>query len=297
MIPHRQRRLLLLGLLLLAIFVIAAGLPYLRFQPGQPFGFWDWLFSRLATETADNPGNGLAPGEQTDFNFLSQFGDRVLGSIVIGFWVLLVFSILYAIVSPKFRRELLRMLAFAIALVILLPQLARRLALQRALAEEQAPGEFGIGEAALPEPPPFIQQPPEWLFILINGVVIVLLIWGIYLLWRRLHQKSEAQTVVVRQIKRALSDLDAGSDLKNAVIACYASMCQELQKSQDLKRQHDMTPREFETHLANAGIASTHIQQLTRLFENVRYGAKTSDTTQELEARACLQAIVQTYGE
>jgi hypothetical protein len=297
MISYRQKRLFLLGLLLLAIFVIAAGLPYLRFQPGQPFGFWDWLFARLTLENADNSGNSLAIGDQNGSNFLSRFGDRVLGSVVIGFWVLLIFSILYAIVSPKFRRELLRMLAFVIPLVILLPQIARRLALQRALAQEGAPGEFGMGESTLPEPPPFIQQPPEWLFILINGIVIALLIWGIVLLWRRLRPKSNPRTVVVRQIKRALSDLDAGLGLENVVIACYASMCQELQKSQDVKRPDDMTPREFETYLANAGIASTHIQQLTRLFENVRYGAKTSDAAAELEARASLQAIVQAYGE
>jgi len=296
MIPHRQRRLLLLGLLLLAIFVIAAGLPYLRFHPGQPFGFWEWLFSRLTTETTDNQGNGLT-ATQSNSNFLSQFGDLAMGSLVIGFWVLLVFSILYAFVSAKFRRELLRMLAFVIPLVILLPQLARRLALQRALSGEETAGEFALGETALPEPPPFVQQPPEWLFILINGILVALLIWGIYLLWRRLHPKSKPQTVVVRQIKRALTDLDAGLGLKNVVIACYANMCQEMQKSQELERQHDMTPREFEAHLANAGIASIHIQQLTRLFENVRYGAKASDATIELEARKCLQAILQAYGE
>ena len=285
----------MLGLLLLAIFITAAGLPYLRFHPGQPFGFWDWLFTRL-TLPSENLENGLSTGDQTNANFLNQFGDRVLGSVIVGFWVLLIFSILYAIVSPKFRRELLRMIAFIIPLVILLPRIAKRLALQRALTGEDTPGEFGMGEGVLPEPPAFIQQPPEWLFILINGIVIALLIWGIYLLWRRLRPKSDAQ-VVVRQIKRALSDLDAGLDLKNVVIACYASMCQELQKSQDLKRQRDMTPREFELHLARAGIASAHIQRLTRLFENVRYGAKTSDAAAELEARACLQAIIQAYGE
>jgi hypothetical protein len=36
----------------------------------------------------------------------------------------------------------------------------------------------------------------------------------------------------------------------------------------------------------------THIQQLTRLFESVRYGAKTPDETQENLAVECLQAIV-----
>ncbi len=40
-----------------------------------------------------------------------------------------------------------------------------------------------------------------------------------------------------------------------------------------------------------------HIQRLTRLFENIRYGNKPSGKQEEQEAIACLTAIVKTYGQ
>jgi hypothetical protein len=73
-------------------------------------------------------------------------------------------------------------------------------------------------------------------------------------------------------------------------------MCQGLQSGQNLPRKKNMTPREFESYLAEAGIHSDHIQQLTRLFEGVRYGAKTTDSITENHAKYYLQTILQTYG-
>jgi len=138
-------------------------------------------------------------------------------------------------------------------LVILLPYIAKRLVMQQRLSEGEAPGELALGDVPLIETPSFIQQPPEWLFILVNFLLLGLLFVGIYFVWQRFRPKSDAQAVVVRQVRRALSDLEAGLGLRDVVIACYLEMCQGLQKSQRIKRKKDMTPREFEEHLASAG--------------------------------------------
>jgi hypothetical protein len=289
---------LLLGISMGAMLLLASGLPNLRFQPGKSLNLLDWLLARLTSvETIDQIELGTDTRGENSSDVLTQLGEGILRSVIVVFWLMLIFSIVYAIVSPKFRKELVRMFAMIFPLMILLPYIAKRLAMQQRLSGEEAPGELMLGDATLIETPSFIQQPPEWLFILVNFLLLGLLFVGIYLVWWRFRPKSDAHAVVVRQVRRALLDLDAGLGLKDVVIACYSRMCQGLQQSQRIHRKQDMTPREFEDHLASAGIASAHIQQLTRLFEGVRYGAKASDATAELEAKECLQAILQAYGD
>jgi hypothetical protein len=131
----------------------------------------------------------------------------------------------------------------------------------------------------------------------VNGLFFLLIFFSILYLWRQFRPKPDTQAVVVKQVRRALSDLESGSALKDVIIACYAQMCHGLQESQSIRRHKAMTPREFEKHLSNAGIASIHIHQLTRLFENVRYGAQPTDQTKEDQAKLCLQSILEVYGD
>jgi hypothetical protein len=73
-------------------------------------------------------------------------------------------------------------------------------------------------------------------------------------------------------------------------------MSRILSEQRGLDRPQHMTPREFERQLAAAGLRDEHIQQLTSLFERVRYGARRTGERDERAAIACLTAIVQTYG-
>lgn len=296
---YKRRKILqsfLFALLLVAILLLASGLPNLFFKPGEPINLYAWLISQLASENLEQiPETSIEPAGPT---FWSGLSEGMQDLIVIVFWLLLIFSIVYAIVSPQFRRELVRMFVFILFLMVLLPNIAKRLVQRPGSVEmEGLPGDLSFGDAAFPEPPPFIQHPPQWFLMLVELLLLVLFFGGIYLIWRRLHPRSDAQVVLVSSVKQALTDLESGSRLEDVVIACYAKMCRELQKNRRIWRHQAMTPREFENHLANAGIASTHIQQLTLLFENVRYGAKPTDSIIEHKAVQCLQAIVQTYGE
>ena len=300
---HKRRetlQFLIIGLSLGAILLLAGGLPNLRFQPGKPLHLYEWFLATLASyNDADIP---LMNGETSEAPIVptlwSRLGEGFQDSFVIVFWLMLVFSIVYAIISPQFRRELMRMFIIILALVLLFPHIAKRMTEEPGPVEEGwLPGNFIMGETIFPEPPPFIQQPPGWLLLLAKILLLTFILLAIYLIWRRIHRKSDAQTVVVTNIRQALSNLESGSDFKDVVIACYAKMCQELQISQGVRRHQAMTPREFENHLARVGITSAHIRQLTLLFEHVRYGAKPTDKITEQKAIHSLQAIVKAYGE
>ncbi len=298
----RQKKILpifLAGISLVAMLLLAGGLPNLRFQPGKSLHLLDWFLAQLTSVEPFDLSESVTnlQGEPADFGVMTLLGERMLKVIILAFWVMLIFSIVYAIVSPKFRRELVRMFAVIFPLIILLPYIAKRLAMQQRLTEGEAFSEFMLEDLPFLETPSFIQQPPEWLFTLVNLLLLGLLFVVIYLVWRRFRPTPDAQAVVVRHVRRALSDLETGLELKDVIIACYAEMCRGLQESLRIGRKQDMTPREFEEHLASAGIASVHIEQLTRLFEGVRYGAKSSDAAAELEAKECLQAILQAYAE
>jgi hypothetical protein len=74
---------------------------------------------------------------------------------------------------------------------------------------------------------------------------------------------------------------------------CYFEMNRILGQQRGLSRSVTMTPREFEQELRGAGLPEADVEQLTRLFESVRYGARIPDKQQERQAVACLTAIAE----
>jgi hypothetical protein len=287
---------IIIGLSLGAVLLLAGGLPNLRFQPGEDLHIYEWIMANLNSDkSAEYPEIGEGP---VGSNFWSRLSDGTQEFIVIAFWLILIFSILYAIISPQFRRELVRMFVMLLFFALLIPYIAKRMVHEPVPNEvEMQPGDIDFGDVNFPQPPPFIQQPPEWFLILAKALILVLILGGIYLIWRRLHPKPDPQAVVVKHIKQALSNLESGSEFKDVVIACYAKMCRELQRTQGIGRHKAMTPREFENYLTNSGITSANIRQLTLLFEGVRYGARPTDKNTEHKAKQSLQAILQAYGE
>ncbi|MCB9134093.1 MAG: DUF4129 domain-containing protein [Anaerolineales bacterium] len=287
----RKRVILSAGWLLAVILMLAGGLPRLRLQPGESLHLIEWFFSAVNTSPVEVP---TPSSEGTGFNATS-LGDNTLTLLIILFWLMLIFSTIYAIIDRKFRRELIRMFIALALFVVLLPKIVQSMTQFAAPVQTAEGANPALDPNAFPTPPPFVQEPPAWVFILVNGLLLVVFFGGTYFAWKKFHPRPDAQSVIVREVKRALSDLEAGGDLWDVVTTCYAQMCQGLQESRRIQRKQAMTPREFEDHLARVGIASTHISQLTRLFESVRYGARTTTQTMEHEAVQCLQAILQDY--
>jgi len=183
-------------------------------------------------------------------------------------------------------------LVFVLSLLADVPQNSEEQ--EPAEAEAEAPMIAAPTQPDFPDPPTFVADPPDWLRVLINALIALLIAVALWFLWRLFRSRPDTQTLLVQQAEAALDDLNYGGDLRDVVMRCYASMSQVLRQSRNVERDKDMTPREFESHLAELGLRDEHIRRLTRLFEDVRYGKKSSGERAKLEAVGCLQAIVHT---
>jgi hypothetical protein len=133
-----------------------------------------------------------------------------------------------------------------------------------------------------------------WLTTLGLAVLVAAgLVGGLWLVWRRRRPQVDPRARLSEEARLAVDALEAGADLKDTVTRCYFEMGRVLSEQRGIRREEAMTPREFEHHLKRVGLPDRHVEQLTRLFERVRYGAKVADEREEREAVACLTAIIE----
>ena len=279
----------LLGLAIVTTTFLAAGISRLEFLPGEYFPL----------------GRLLQTLSRTRFSGGLSLSLDVMRPLIACLWLMLAISIIAFIISPEIRREaikrFIRYLIFAMiiyGLVTVLQPLLQKPDIPP--PPDSGPVEM-LGELPeLPSPPDFVANPPHWV---VYGVDILLLLipltlaWLFWLRWRGNRRKGAPLELLAEEAQQALTRLQGGHNLKDTIMRCYAEMSQALQKERGIERQQAMTPREFEHYLAQSGLRDEHIRQLTRLFENVRYGGKTPGQREEQEAVACLQAIVQAYGK
>ncbi|WP_293033289.1 DUF4129 domain-containing protein [Natronococcus sp.] len=79
---------------------------------------------------------------------------------------------------------------------------------------------------------------------------------------------------------RAADRIDEGTAADNEVYRAWREMTAPL----EVDRPNSSTPREFADAAIEAGLERDHVDELTRLFEDVRYGG--SETTAAMERRA-----------
>jgi hypothetical protein len=273
--------LLLLGLAIAAIVILAGGLPAIDLAPGQPLP-------------------GAMPAEEGGIQATQEGGDIIL--VALRYFLLLMgflfpFGVLYVIVSPEARKQVLRALASLIWIPALYIAIRARPKLFE-LDNIQPPDMAGQGgEAAFGAPVEFAANPSSGLIIVMTiglGVMLALLVVGTgWSVWRR-RQRSNKKSLdeLADEVQQAIDSLQAGGDLKNVVMRCYFDMSQTLREQRGIERDAAMTPREFETELECAGLPPQHVKQLTRLFEAVRYGAKSASEEEQEAAITCLTAIV-----
>ncbi|MBI3957270.1 MAG: DUF4129 domain-containing protein [Chloroflexi bacterium] len=282
---QRTTTLIQLALALAALLLLAAGMGGLRFEAGRDLDLLGLLLGNLSLPRIP-PQEGLA-GTATIQPWMR-----------IAFWLLLLFTLAYAVVSPEGRRRLFTTLILVVLILFIADRYRDRLQEQ----PRETPvmeGMMDLGEAApatLPEPPPFVTDPPLWLTWAVSGVVALAFFFLFWYLWQRLRPKPDPQSLLVEEAASALTELEAGGDLRDVVLRCYVQMSAVLKESHRVERRQAMTPREFESQLAAAGLRDEHIHRLTRLFEGVRYGSQGSTGKAAQEASECLQAIVQAYG-
>jgi preprotein translocase subunit YajC len=273
--------LLLLGMATAALILLSTALTGLELLPGQPF--------ILSGEPSGTGGSEALPGAGI---FALLF--RAMTAIFVS---LLPVAIIYFIVSPGFRKRVLRDFLPMLLLFLMFYLLMRSSPDFLRQAEEGQPLESlakGFPEAPTPE---FVATPPQWLVVVANLVLALLIaalvVGAVWLLWRLQRQRVSPLERLAQEAKEAIEALQAGADLKNTVMRCYYQMSQVLREQRGIRRQRATTPREFERQLEQLGLPGEQVRQLTRLFEKVRYGAKTVDEDEARQAIACLTVIVE----
>jgi len=139
----------------------------------------------------------------------------------------------------------------------------------------------------------FINSPPRWLTLTVSTVLAILVVTAAVFLIQYIINRSSSPSGLLRNtMQDALLKLQEGADLKHIVVRCYYEMGQVLMKERGITRNKDMTPREFEYALRHSGLPNEPLFQLTRLFEEIRYGNKASGELENRDAIKCLTAII-----
>lgn len=285
---NTQRRTILLvelAAILGLLLVLALSLRTLELRDGGPFNLLNYLLSQVRVGAPPAP-----PAAE-------PLQGELTGWVRLVFWILTPLAILYAIISPQYRRMVIRTALFIIAFVFITNRLREMMQPAEREGEEMF-GQAGLQDAvtAPPAPPAFVTNTPDWFVLAVDVLLALVVVTAIWFLWRRLRPKPEPTPEFLDSAASALRQLEAGGDVRDVVLRCYGEMTTLMAASGRAHRHRAMTPRDFEQHLANLGMRDEHIHRLTRLFERVRYGGDRPDAATQSEAQACLRAIVDAYG-
>lgn len=268
-----------LFLIVLAILLLAAGLPKLELKAGHAVV--------VATpDLPEGPGEGatLPPDER----FLLPYG-LILAILLIIILLLTALSIFI----PEMRKQLrtyLMLFSFIFVLLFLRNYLRGfGLGVLNEMTNPNTP--LSGGEPTI-APPDFILNPPDWLLVLLGLMCVAPLLAMVWYARRLSHHAPTALEGLATEAREAIEDLRAGADLRDTITRCYHDMNLALMRNRGIRRPKAMTAREFEHELERLGMAAESVRRLTRLFERVRYGAHVSSKRDEMEAIDCLTAVV-----
>lgn len=275
--------LLLAAALTAAVLLLAPSLSQVRFEAGR----------RLS------PGQGGSPQGSGGPRFNLDLFSRVL------FWtflILLPFSIVAAFIWPEsFKSALIRSVVLVLFLLMLLFTIrALKDFLDQLLGTLRSLGDQGIGStdpAAGEWPTVTPARAPGWAIFpfLLGGLGLLALVgWWVSRLSRR--GRGEPTLAGLALVAgNAVKELAAGRDLRNVILRCYREMTDLLSEREQVPFPKTMTPREFEAKLRAAGVRDEHVEQLSQLFELIRYGGRASGEQEEQRAVQCLRAIERAY--
>jgi NADH:ubiquinone oxidoreductase subunit 3 (subunit A) len=275
--------LLFLVVALVAIILLSAGISELKLLSGKRL--------QLELKTQDSSESritGQGDSLETIFRVLFAF-----------FLVFAPVAVLYLLISPKHRKRAFQkiiflsvLFTFSCLLLYARPDLIEGVIPYLTLPPVPT-AEWLSGEPATQ----FIPDPPQWLIFvvslgLIASIVAVIIIISRFILRRRSSSDDPLQHLAQDALE-AVEDLQAGTNLRDIVMRSYYKMACVAVEMGGIRRSSDMTPQEFAQILKDAGLPNEPLRQLTRLFEDVRYGAKVPSEKDERQAVRCLTTIAE----
>lgn len=275
----KQLSLLFLAGALVTIIVLATSLSNLQFQPGTPFP---------GGTTSDNDAQPVSPLPSVQ----SYSIPLLQGIFALIFLILLIYVAARLIVLVNIKKILQLTLALVVLLLIIymLPGIT-----------PGQPANFPNEPSEITTPPSFeypvtpLGQPPQILIqLVIMGIVLGVGFLISMVVKKRLNSKK-IEADLLQEAQQAVNALKAGEDLRNVILRCYMQMTRSLQEERGIERASTMTVQEFERLLENLGFPSVPLQQLTSLFEKVRYGKQEMSAKDERIAMDSLNEIIHSY--
>ena len=285
------------GVLLLAVIglasiaILASGLREVSFRPGR-------IMAEEEAQTASLPVARLVE---------NLSGIPLWKQIMAWGIVFLIVLIVSTILSPELRKRVLSTFLRFTVILAGLYYLARNYSyLFRGLFGLGTPTSAPRGPDQLDGLlPPVFEAPhvsPVVAFLVSAAIVVALagLFWALSLWWKRrqaflaLQQPRDEIAGIARE---SLERLSTGSAWDDVIMESYLRMSDVVANRRGLRRHHAVTTSEFAAHLEKAGIPGEAVQNLTRLFERVRYGSRHSSQDESAQAVSCLTTILNYCGE
>lgn len=271
---------------IVALFLLSSSLSTVEFRPGKPFP-WG-LLGMGSDEIPPTP----------------EIGEMVsLVTIIrIVMLVLLLLTLVYMIFTKEGRRRAVRVLIQLLLFMLLMSIVIERQASMPAAPEIGMADLSPLEEMQFEPPPEFVPGDMQDLTTLLSlGLAVVLtivIVTALYIFWRRRRlEQDDTLTELARGAQEAIDDIQAGGNLRNAVIRCYAEMSRIISEKRNIERGSTMTSHEFEEQLVKAGLPKAPVYELTHLFEDARYGNRDPGPAEEQRAVACLSSIVTAVAE
>lgn len=269
---------------LVALILLSAALREFTFRPSEPFSFNFGQAQPLLRSTA--------PAAELPLWKIILFSGLLL----------VIFVILLILLDPEVRKRLLRKL-FRFVMTMVALWLAMNYVYEHGTLKQTldalfagGPNQPGAVQPALPEyiPP---QINPWLVFTVSFGIALVLVLIGWFIYTHRLATGRAFSVEEIAGIAReAQAGLQEGHNWDSAIVRCYVRMNEVVTKERGLVRQLGTTPAEFALRMERAGLPGEAVRTLTRLFEGVRYGGKTTSPADRDLASAALSAILHYCG-
>ena len=260
----------------IALVLLAGSLSNLKLQAGAPF-----------------PGSSTSGSTVTSsaLQGAQNYGFPILRGIFALLFLGLILSVPIRMIAFLRLKRLLQLVIAAVILFVLIMVLPPTLPGQPSLSPSDSSA-AAIRPAAeyLTSP---LGRPPEGLVWSVLAVVVMgilgLIIWTLI----QPAVPGDDSDRLQQEAENSLSELMQGrGDFKNVILRCYSQMTEVLRQDKAIERDGYMTAREFEQWLESKGIPPEPAQNLTDLFERVRYGQSPISDEEEQLGRQSLKEII-----